>query len=92
MQFRFWAYVSAAMAASFVAAEGQTLPQPITDDMYAEIDLAEARLGQLLFYDPILSGNQNIACATCHHPTHATADGVSLGLGDGGLGLGPDLS
>lgn len=53
-------------------------------------DDAAARLGQLLFYDPILSGNRNIACATCHHPRFATSDGLSLGLGEGGVGLGPD--
>lgn len=47
-------------------------------------------LGQLLFYDPVLSGNQNIACSTCHHPKFGTSDGVSLSIGEGGLGLGPD--
>ncbi len=48
------------------------------------------RLGWLLFYDPILSGNQNISCATCHHPKFGTSDGVSLGIGEGGIGLGPE--
>ncbi|HIP24722.1 MAG TPA: cytochrome-c peroxidase, partial [Rhodobacteraceae bacterium] len=42
------------------------------------------------FYDPVLSGNREVACATCHHPRFGTSDGVSLGLGDGGTGLGPD--
>ena len=45
-------------------------------------------LGQLLFYDKILSGNRNIACATCHHPKFGTSDGVSLALGEGATGLG----
>ena len=49
-----------------------------------------ALLGRDLFFDPILSGNQTVACASCHHPLHATSDGLSLGLGDGGLGVGPD--
>jgi len=53
-------------------------------------DAAKARLGQALFYDPILSGSKTVACATCHHPEHGTSDGVSLSLGDGGAGLGPD--
>ena len=52
--------------------------------------MAQVRLGQLLFYDPILSGSKTVACATCHHPKHATADGLSLGLGDGAHGLGPE--
>ena len=47
------------------------------------IDLDEARLGQLLFYDPILSGNRTVACATCHHPKFGTSDGVAL---SGGIG------
>ncbi|WP_375279739.1 cytochrome-c peroxidase [Pseudooctadecabacter sp.] len=68
----------------------QNLPAPVTDDIYAPVDLAEAELGQLLFYDAILSGNRTVSCATCHHPDFATADGVSLSIGDGGIGLGPD--
>ncbi len=76
------------LAATFAQAE--TLPSPVTNDMFAPVNLAEAELGQLLFYDPILSGNHNIACATCHHPAFATADGVALAIGEGGIGLGPD--
>lgn len=66
------------------------LPKPASDADYAPVNLQEAKLGQLLFYDPILSGNKNISCATCHHPKFATGDGVSLSLGEGGQGLGPD--
>ena len=66
------------------------MPAPVTDADYLPVNEAEARLGQLLFYDPILSGNRNISCATCHHPRFATSDGLSLGLGEGGIGLGPD--
>ena len=66
------------------------LPRPLTDADFPPVDAAEARLGQLLFYDPILSGNRNISCGTCHHPRFGTSDGLSLGLGEGGAGLGPD--
>jgi len=66
------------------------LPTPVTDADYTAIDRAQAELGQLLYYDPILSGNRNIACATCHHPRFGTSDGLSLGLGEGAIGLGPD--
>lgn len=65
------------------------LPAPVTDAMYPTRDMARVRLGQMLFYDPILSGNRNISCATCHHPRFATADGVALSIGEGGIGLGP---
>lgn len=57
---------------------------------YSSHSQAEIKLGQLLFYDPVLSGNRNTSCATCHHPKFGTSDGVSLALGEGGTGLGPD--
>lgn len=63
------------------------MPDPDAGFPYVSAD--EAELGQLLFYDPILSGNKTVSCATCHHPEFATSDGVSLGLGDGASGLGP---
>lgn len=65
-----------------------TLPEPLIEDDYRPINLKAAKLGQLLFYDKILSGNQNIACSTCHHHTLASGDGLSLGVGEGGIGLG----
>jgi cytochrome c peroxidase len=49
-------------------------------------------LGRMLFWDPILSGSQDIACATCHHPDHGYADGRDLPIGTGGTGLGPKRS
>lgn len=57
--------------------------------MFPPIDEVKSKVGQLLFYDPILSGNRNISCGTCHHHDHFSADGVSLGIGEGGVGLGP---
>jgi cytochrome c peroxidase len=65
------------------------LPEPVHDTDYAPVRIEEAELGQLLFYDPILSGNRSVSCATCHHPAFGTADAVSLSLGDGGIGMGP---
>lgn len=62
----------------------------ISADDYIDVDPAQARIGQLLFYDKILSGNQNISCGTCHHHDHAGGDGLSLGIGEGGVGVGPD--
>lgn len=77
------------LAGSAISLVAQTLPQPLDDSDYRPVDAAEAALGQLLFYDPILSGNKEVSCATCHHPVHGTSDGLSLGIGDGGIGLGP---
>lgn len=63
----------------------------VTDDAFIEpTNMAAVELGQLLFFDAELSGNRNISCASCHHPTLGTADGVSLSIGEGGKGLGPD--
>lgn len=62
----------------------------ITADDFIPADPLQAELGQLLFYDKILSGNQNISCGTCHHHDHAGTDGLSLGIGEGGSGVGPD--
>lgn len=47
------------------------------------------RLGQALLFDPILSGNHDVACATCHIPEYSMGDGRSLSVGAGGSGLGP---
>lgn len=58
-------------------------------DVFPPIDDAKSTVGQLLFYDPILSGNRNISCGTCHHHDFFSADGVSLGIGEGGVGIGP---
>jgi cytochrome c peroxidase len=46
------------------------------------------RLGQVLAFDKILSGNRDISCMTCHLPTFATGDGRSLSIGQGATGLG----
>jgi cytochrome c peroxidase len=46
------------------------------------------QLGRLLFFDPVLSGANDISCATCHHPDLGFADGRGLSMGKGGRGLG----
>jgi cytochrome c peroxidase len=46
-------------------------------------------LGQALFFDKIVSGDQNIACSTCHHPAFGTSDGLPTPIGVGGISLGP---
>ncbi|NNG09350.1 MAG: cytochrome-c peroxidase [Arenibacter sp.] len=45
-------------------------------------------LGKLLFYDPILSGGKDIACASCHHPSTGYAEFLDLSIGSNGRGLG----
>ncbi len=45
------------------------------------------QLGQMLFFDPILSGTRDVACATCHLLSRGTSDGVDLAVGVDAAGL-----
>ena len=42
---------------------------------------AKAALGKSLFFDPRLSGSREIACASCHDPDLAWADGRTVSFG-----------
>ncbi|MEX5727363.1 cytochrome c peroxidase [Rhodovulum iodosum] len=66
------------------------LPLPGNAPFFPAQNPEQVRLGRLLFYDPILSGSRQVSCASCHHPAFGTSDALSLGLGDGARGLGPD--
>jgi cytochrome c peroxidase len=43
---------------------------------------AKAELGQLLFFDPILSGSQTRSCANCHQPGLSWGDGLPRAIGE----------
>jgi cytochrome c peroxidase len=45
-------------------------------------------LGRFLFYDPILSGDKDVACASCHHPEFGYAESLEISIGVNGRGLG----
>jgi cytochrome c peroxidase len=45
-------------------------------------------LGRLLFYDPVLSGNNDVSCATCHHPEFGYSESLQVSIGVNGRGLG----
>lgn len=83
------ALIAAALGAS--AACGQVAPPPPGPNLY-RIPLEafplpgdnlpspqRLELGRLLFFDPILSANHQVACATCHEPHLAMADGLPVG-------------
>jgi cytochrome c peroxidase len=82
--------ILAALAVFSAPLAAETPPKPLTDADFRQHTQAEVALGQQLFWDAELSGNRNISCGTCHHPRFGTGDGVSLSLGEGGIGLGPD--
>lgn len=80
-------FLGAALLWSTSAVAGP-LPAPVTDADFRQFPPEMVELGRGQFFDPILSGNKNIACATCHHPTLGSSDGMSLSVGEGGIGLG----
>lgn len=41
-------------------------------------------LGRYLFFDPVLSGDGSLSCASCHHPDKGFSDGRPRSLGIGG--------
>jgi cytochrome c peroxidase len=48
----------------------------------------KVELGRLLFYDPILSGQKDVSCASCHHPAYGYAESQQISIGVNGIGLG----
>ena len=38
-------------------------------------------LGRLLYFDPILSGDNSVACASCHHPANGFTDNRAVSTG-----------
>ncbi len=60
-----------------ILAENEVTPL----DPVPEISDGKFALGQALFFDPIIGGNMDVSCATCHHPTTATGDGRSRAVG-----------
>ena len=57
-------------------------PVPIPADNPPTADTVA--LGRLLYYDPILSVDNTVACATCHHPDFGFTDGKQFSEGVGG--------
>ncbi len=79
-----------ALAGSSTTAQTRLAALPLEIPAPADNPTTPARvaLGRLLFWDPILSGQKDVACATCHHPAFGYADGLDLSVGAGGVGLG----
>jgi cytochrome c peroxidase len=43
---------------------------------------AKSALGEMLFFDPLLSGSRSRSCATCHNPSLSWADGLPRAIGE----------
>ncbi len=50
----------------------------------------KVELGRLLFYDPVLSDDNTLSCAHCHHPNLGFSDGLPRSLGRGAKGAGTE--
>ena len=61
-----------------------TIPFPADNPYQAE----KAALGKMLFFDPRLSINQNISCATCHNPSFGWEQALPLAVGAQNTALG----
>lgn len=48
---------------------------------------AQIDLGRLLFFDPILSSDGTVSCASCHHPDFGFSDGRERSVGVSGQAL-----
>lgn len=59
------------------------LNEPAANPATAE----KVALGRLLFFDPVLSQNDDIACASCHHPDLGFSDGRATAMGAGNTEL-----
>lgn len=89
------ATVAATLALALTSSAGsrtQSLLAPLPTSVVSPADnpttADKVELGRLLFWDPILSGPRDVACATCHHPDFGYAEPLDLSIGTGGLGLG----
>src|SRR5262245_17898690 len=77
----------------FVRAQEQlsqmsALPHEVRSPTDNPVTPEKVDLGRLLFWDPILSGPKDVACATCHHPRFGYAEDRDISIGAHGVGLG----
>jgi len=56
--------------------------EPITPlPQTVKVNQTKAELGKKLFFDPILSHDNTISCATCHDLQHGGDDGLKVSFG-----------
>ena len=60
---------------------GTLPPLPVETGNAVADDRRAQRLGHRLFFDPRLSANGQVSCATCHQPARRFADGVTVAVG-----------
>lgn len=55
--------------------------QPAPDPLGVKPTAAQIKLGRELFFDPILSADNTVSCASCHDPNKGWADGLPRAVG-----------
>lgn len=58
------------------------------EELWPAFDSEKAAVGELLFESELLSLTQNVSCRNCHLDEFGSADGLPLGHGAGGVGMG----
>jgi cytochrome c peroxidase len=91
--------VSTAAFAGPALVKGEQVPLPVAADKVHTLPkmpevadnpttTAKVELGKALFFDPRLSANGTISCASCHNPSLGWSDGLKTGVGINGSILG----
>ncbi|RYV00990.1 tryptophan tryptophylquinone biosynthesis enzyme MauG [Shewanella sp. OPT22] len=78
----FSSFVFAADKSQFVRPDH--IPFPATNPYSA----SKAALGKMLFFDPRLSKNRNLTCASCHNPSFGWEDATAAAVGSQNTQLG----
>jgi len=87
-------YVFSIMSLTVYAQQGP-VPQATADDQQwvlpkvpevagNPLNADSVTLGKMLFFDPRLSRNGNMSCASCHNPSLGWSDGLKTARGDNG--------
>ena len=88
-------YVASGIGPTLAVADDTAIRKLIADhglqplQQTQSVDSARFELGRSLFFDRELSGNRDVSCATCHHPSTSSGDSRALPSGVLGQGLGP---
>jgi cytochrome c peroxidase len=98
MRFKYWLGVAGVILAGVIA--WPAAAQPSATEFFASrlprwfpvpkvpvdnpLTEAKVELGRFLFYDPQLSGNGTLSCATCHQQALAFTDGLARAIGSTG--------
>lgn len=62
--------------------EFKSLPKPDATSYFSLMEQPKVVLGKMLFFDPILSGSNQISCSSCHNPQTSWGDHLTVPVGN----------